>query len=76
MSSTVEVVGARDGSFVEVMTPEAMEFVAELHRHFDARRRNLLRDRVTRQVSLDHGEVPDFLTAEGEAQLPVTCVPS
>jgi len=44
----------------EVLTPEAMAFVAELHRRFDARRRALLADRVTRQAGFDAGAAPDF----------------
>ena len=45
----------------EVLTPEAIEFVAELERRFGARRRELLQARVERQQRLDAGELPDFL---------------
>ncbi|WP_216324382.1 malate synthase A [Deinococcus aestuarii] len=45
----------------EVLTPEALAFVAELHRRFDARRRELLARREERQARLDAGELPDFL---------------
>ena len=44
----------------DVLTPEAMAFVAELHRRFDGRRRALLADRVTRQARFDAGAAPDF----------------
>jgi malate synthase len=45
----------------EVLTPEAIEFVAELERRFGARRRELLQARVERQQRIDQGELPDFL---------------
>ena len=37
----------------EVLTEDALEFVAELHRRFDGRRRELLEKRVERQRALD-----------------------
>ncbi|MBN8482138.1 MAG: malate synthase A [Xanthomonadales bacterium] len=39
----------------------ALDFVADLHRRFDARRRELLAARVVRQARFDAGERPDFL---------------
>jgi len=45
----------------EVLTPAALDFVAQLHRSFDADRRRLLADRARRQERLDGGEMPDFL---------------
>ena len=44
-----------------VLTPEALAFVANLHRRFDARRRELLAARNARQARFDAGELPDFL---------------
>jgi malate synthase len=44
-----------------VLTPEAMRFLVELHRRFNARRVELLASRVERQRRLDAGERPDFL---------------
>ena len=44
----------------EVLTDEALGFVAELHERFDDRRRALLAKRVERQKRLDAGELPDF----------------
>jgi malate synthase len=43
-----------------VLTPEALAFVADLHRAFEARRRSLLQDRRVRQARLDAGERPGF----------------
>jgi malate synthase len=45
----------------EVVTPEAVEFVADLERRFGARRRELLEARAERQEQIDAGELPDFL---------------
>ena len=44
-----------------VITPEAADFVAELHARFDPRRRELLAARTERQARSDSGERPDFL---------------
>jgi malate synthase len=45
----------------EVLSPEALDFVAQLHRSFNPERERLLADRVRRQARLDAGETPDFL---------------
>jgi malate synthase len=45
----------------EILTPEALGFVGELHRRFEPRRLELLAARVERQKRLDAGELPDFL---------------
>ena len=45
----------------EILTREALAFVAELQRRFDPRRRELVRTRAERQARLDAGELPDFL---------------
>jgi malate synthase len=50
----------------EVLTEEAIEFVAELERRFGPRRRELLRARAERQQRLDAGELPDVLTETRE----------
>ena len=45
----------------EVLTPEALSFVAQLHRSFNPERERLLADRALRQARIDGGEMPDFL---------------
>jgi len=47
--------------FDEILTPDALAFVAKLHRAFEPRRRELLMARVERQKRIDAGEMPDFL---------------
>ncbi|MCB1377676.1 MAG: malate synthase A [Alphaproteobacteria bacterium] len=44
-----------------VLTTEAIAFVAELHRTFDAERQRLLARRKERQKLFDKGMLPDFL---------------
>jgi malate synthase len=44
-----------------VLTDEAVRFLNELHKNFEARRRDLLERRVVRQRAIDSGELPDFL---------------
>ena len=45
----------------EILTPEAIAFLASLQRAHNARRKQLLAARVTRQAALDAGAKPDFL---------------
>src|SRR5260370_27147603 len=45
----------------EILTPEAMHFVATLIRAFADRRESLLQRRVQRQAEIDAGKLPDFL---------------
>jgi malate synthase len=59
--SPIEVLGPVEGRATEVLTPEALDFLAGLHRRFDARRRELLAARTVRQARFDAGERPDFL---------------
>ncbi len=44
-----------------ILTPEALEFVTELHRRFNHTRQDLLHRRQARQIAIDAGEMPDFL---------------
>src|SRR5688500_1643315 len=45
----------------EVLTAEALDFLCELHRRFDHRRKALLAARAERQRAFDAGLLPDFL---------------
>jgi len=57
----IEVRGPVSAEFAEILTPEALRFVADLHRTFVARRNELLDKRQERQKRIDAGEMPDFL---------------
>jgi malate synthase len=57
----VEIRGPVEGRQEEVLTREALAFLAELERRFGPRRIELLRRREERQRRLTAGEDPDFL---------------
>jgi malate synthase len=50
-----------DPQYEEILSSQAINFLAELHRRFDSRRRELLERRVQRQLAIDAGQLPDFL---------------
>ena len=58
---SAEVLAPLAGRAAEVLTPEALAFLAGLHRRFNARRLALLSAREERQMLFDAGESPDFL---------------
>ena len=61
-SATVQILAAPGARYGEILSAEALDFVADLHRHFNARRLELLAARATRQKLFDAGVQPDFLT--------------
>ncbi len=60
-SADVEVTGARRDRYDDVLAQPALAFLAELHRAFDARRRELLARREEREAALAAGATFDFL---------------
>jgi malate synthase len=56
----VRVLGEESEARARVLTPEALEFVAGLHRRFEAGRRELLQARAERQAWLDDDGEPAF----------------
>jgi len=57
----VAISGGISPAFAEILSPEALGFVAKLHRKFEARRQELLAARAVRQQEFDRGAKPDFL---------------
>ena len=57
----MQITGEIKPGFETILTPEALELVAKLHRAFEPRRQELLKARVERTKRLDAGERPDFL---------------
>ena len=57
----VEVTGDPRPDYEEILTPEALAFVAKLQRAFNGRRLELLAKRQERQKDFDAGALPDFL---------------
>ncbi|MGH1362109.1 MAG: malate synthase A [Calditrichia bacterium] len=61
--SGVEIHGTIHQAFEEILTPDALSFIAKLHRNFNPKRKELLQARADRQTRIDAGELPDFLAA-------------
>jgi malate synthase len=64
----VRILGEPSPGFDGILTPEAIRFVAELHRKFNDTRERLLRRRVERQAEIDRGIMPDFLPETEEVR--------
>ncbi len=60
--SGVRVTGPVTPEFAAILTPEAVDFVAALHRAFSDRRDQLLEQRRRRQAEIHAGRMPDFLS--------------
>jgi malate synthase len=61
MKPGIQIVGSPVPGIDEVLTPEALNFVAGLHREFNPTREALLARRAERQHQFDSGVRPDFL---------------
>jgi malate synthase len=60
-SAGIEVLGKVTPEYAQILTPEALDFVAKIVRKFEPRRKELMAARVARQAELDAGQLPDFL---------------
>ncbi|MBP0589132.1 malate synthase A [Paraburkholderia sp. LEh10] len=58
----MKITGEIKPGFETILTPQALELVASLHRTFESRRQQLLKLRAERAKRLDAGERPDFLS--------------
>jgi malate synthase len=61
MTEGMEITGLVTPAFGEILTPDALAFVARLHRRFNPTRTVLLARRAERQQQFDAGVLPDFL---------------
>src|SRR6516162_4183760 len=57
----VKITGAMATRYDDILRPDALSFVAKLHRAFEPRRRECLQRRQGRQEAFDRGESLDFL---------------
>ena len=57
----VNVLGAVKDEHKKILTPQALAFLALLHRSFNPTRKQLLERRKLRQAELNRGALPDFL---------------
>jgi malate synthase len=61
MASGVEIAGPAGSRYDEILTPEALDLIALLHRELGQRRHELLKARARRQEELSAGAMLDFL---------------
>jgi malate synthase len=62
----VQVLGRAEPGFGEILTPEALAYVATIHRVFNPARVQLLAQRAARRARLRAGELLDFLSSTAE----------
>ena len=67
-SNGVELVGDLPPGGDQILTPEALGFVADLERQFGAQRKKLLERRQEIQARLDQGAKPDFLASTADVR--------
>ena len=60
-ASGIRITGPVSAAASEILTPQALGFVAKLARKFEGRRRELMAARSRRQQEFDAGRLPDFL---------------
>ncbi len=61
-SRDISLLGRVSAEFAQILTEEALDFIADLHRRFDPQRQDLLARRAGRQKEFDRGKLPDFLS--------------
>ncbi len=67
-ATEITLAGSRAERAAEILSPEALAFVALLQREFEPRRRELLAARAERWERLKAGELPDFLPDSREVR--------
>ena len=68
METGIQVLGRVTPEGAEVLTADALAFVADLAREFEPERKSLMQARATRQAEIDAGSMPDFLTETAEVR--------
>lgn len=58
---TLKIIGPVAADYTEILTAEALQFVAALSSEFTPRVQEILRQRVVRQTAINAGTRPDFL---------------
>jgi malate synthase len=61
MKEPAKIQGAMGARYDEILSADALAFLADLHRAFNPTRLDLLARRVARQKEFDAGALPDFL---------------
>jgi malate synthase len=65
---SIEITRKIPTTATEILNLEALALVADLHRRFNGRRRELLAARTARQQELDRGVQPGFLAETAEVR--------
>jgi malate synthase len=65
-SKDLQINAPVSAAHAEILTPEALRFVAQLASEFGGRRQSLLAARRVRQAEIDAGHFPDFLPETSE----------
>ncbi|HIA36873.1 MAG TPA: malate synthase A [Flavobacteriales bacterium] len=60
-TSSVDIAGEMPVNYKEILTPDAISFIAKLHLLFNQRRQELVALRQERQAEIDKGVMPNFL---------------
>ena len=66
MDAGIEILGPVAAEHEAILSPEALAFIAALHRRFEPRRQELLQSREQRQAAIDAGTALDFLPETSE----------
>jgi malate synthase len=61
ISNGIQVMAPVTKEFKRIITSDALDFVGDLSREFESRRRELLENRKKAQAAVDNGQLPDFL---------------
>jgi len=65
-ADNVEILGQITPAYAEILTPEAVRFLGQLARRFEATRQERLAARVKKQAEIDAGALPDFPSETAE----------
>jgi malate synthase len=76
LPSGVQVSGPVSDGYDEILTKEALELLAHLHRSFQPRRASLLAERQARQAALSSGATLDFLPETADVRAGSWTVPA
>jgi malate synthase len=64
----VKISGKMTPEFEKILTPDALQFLADLHKEFNPRRLELLQKRKDRQLEINKGKLPAFLTETSDVR--------
>lgn len=66
ITESVSIKGELTETQKQILNPEALDFIAKLHKNFDTKRQELLTKREERQKEINNGQFPTFLAETKE----------